>query len=134
MRAVAPVVLGSLLPADRASRDEALAAAMATLDDYLAHMSLPLQQQARLLLGALALLPARLLLLHTWSRWRNVAPERVEAFLLRARANRFFLLRRSYDFLQSMAVLAWFDLPAAWSEIGYPGPPVERPARQEAPW
>ena len=134
MRALAPVVLGSLLPADRAAREDALEAEMATLDDYLAHMSLPLQRQARLLLGALALLPVRLLLLGTWNRWRDVAPGRIEAFLLRARGSRFFLLRRIYDFLQSMAVLAWFDLPVACTEIGYPGPPIERPARLGAPW
>jgi len=134
MRAIAPVVLGSLLPADRPAREEALEASMATLDDYLAHMSLPLQRQARLLLGALDLPPVRLLLLGTWSRWRDIAPQRIEAFLLHMRVSRLFLLRRIYDFLQSMAVLAWFDLPVAWNEIGYPGPPIERPARLGAPW
>jgi len=128
MRALAPVVLGSLLPADRAAREEALAASMAALDDYLAHLSLPLQRQARLLLSALDLLPVRLLLLGTWSRWRDVAPERIEAFLLRTRGSRFLALRRCYVFLQSMAVIAWFDLPLAWDEIGYPGPPIERSA------
>jgi len=134
MRAVAPVVLGPLLPADRAARDESLAAAMATRDDYLAYMSLPVQRQARMLLGVLHLRPVRRLLLGTSAPWREVAPERIEAFLLRAQGSRFYVLRRVYDFLQSMSVLAWFDLREAWSEIGFPGPPVERPVRSGEPW
>jgi hypothetical protein len=128
MRTLVPVVLGPLLPADRGAREDALTAGMAALDDYLAHLSLPLQRQARLLLGVLDLLPVRLLLLGTWSRWRDVAPERIEAFLLRARGSRLRALRRCYVSLQAMAVIAWFDLPLAWDEIGYPGPPIERSA------
>ncbi len=134
MRAVAPVVLGPLLPTDGTARDASLAAAMATLDDYLAHLSLPLQRQARALLDVLALLPVRWLLLRSRVRWREATPERVEAFLRRAQQSRLFLLRRAYDFLQSMTVLAWFDLPVAWADIGYPGPPVERPAREGESW
>jgi hypothetical protein len=134
MRAVAPVILGPLLPAEHTARAAALEAGIASLDDYLAYLSLPLQKEARFLFGVLALLPVRLLLVGTWSRWPAVAPQRLEAFLRRARQSRFFLLRRIHAFLQSMAVLAWFDLPAAWDEIGYPGPPIERPVRTGDPW
>jgi hypothetical protein len=130
LRAVAPVVLGSLLPDDRATRDQAMDDAMWALDDYVAHLSLPLQGQARLLLALLHSAPARVVLLGTTERWRSAPPERVEDFLRRARHSRVFLLRRVYDFLQSMTVIAWFDLPVAWEAIGYPGPPVERPFHQ----
>ncbi len=128
LRAVAPVVLGSLLPADGVGREQALAAGMASVDDYLAHLSQPLQDEARSAFGMLDLLPARLLLLGTPSRWSDAAPLRVESFLRAARDSRFYMLRRMYVFLQSMTVLAWFDQPAAWPGVGYPGPPVERPA------
>ena len=127
LRAVVPVVLGPLLPEDPAARAQALDDALRALDDYLVHLSLPLQRQARGLLAALHLLPARLLLLGTARRWRDAAPVRVEAFLRRARGSRLFLLRRVYEFLHSMTMIAWFDLPVAWAEIGYPGPPIERP-------
>jgi hypothetical protein len=133
LRAVVPAVLGPLLPTERAARDAALEVGLTSLDDYLAHLSLPLQKETRFLFGALALLPVRLLFFGTWGGWSAVAPERVEAFLLRARDSRFFLLRRIYTSLQSLAVIAWFDLPVAWTEIGYPGPPIERPAPSAAP-
>jgi hypothetical protein len=132
IRACAPAVLGPLLPAEHAARDAALDAGMASLDEYLAHLSLPLQKEARFLLGVLALLPVRVLLLGTWSRWSAIVPERIEAFLGRARDSRFLVLRRTHAFLQSMVVIAWFDLPAAWNEVGYPGPPIERPTRPGA--
>lgn len=126
LRAVAPVVLGPLLPDERAPREQAIDDAMWALDDYVAHLSLPLQGQARTLLALLHSAPARLLLLGSAKRWRDVPPERIEAFLRRARHSRVFLLRRIYDFLQSITVIAWFDLPVAWEAIGYPGPPVAR--------
>jgi len=127
LRAVAPAVLGPLLPAEAHARAQALEAGLTNLDEYLAHLSLPLQKETRFLFGALDLLPVRLVLVRTWSRWPEVAPERVESFLRRARDSRFFLLRRIYASLQSLAVIAWFDLPVAWNQIGYPGPPIERP-------
>jgi len=134
MRAIMAVVLNPLLPAEPATREERLTEAMTALDDYLAYMSPPIQRQARMSLAALHMWPVRRGLLGTSSPWREIAPERIEAFLLRAHDSRFFLMRRLYDFVQSMSVLAWFDLPAAWGEIGYPGPPVERPARSGELW
>jgi hypothetical protein len=128
LRAVAPVVLGPLLPADAVARAQALDAGMASLDDYLAHLSLPLQDEARGVFGTLDLWPTRVLLLGTSRRWSDASPQQVESFLRSARDSRFYLLRRMYAFLQSMAVLAWFDQPAAWPAIGYPGPPIERAA------
>jgi hypothetical protein len=128
MRAVIPVVLGPLLPASGAARAQALDVGVANLDDYLAYLSLPLQEEAASVYDTLDLLPTRVLLVGTWSRWGEASPETIESFLRAAHASRFDLLRRMFAFLQSMAVLAWFDQPAAWQEIGYPGPPSDQPA------
>ena len=127
MRAVMPVVLGPLLPADAVARDQALDAGVTSLDDYLAHLSLPLQEEARSVFETLDLRPVRVLLVGTWGHWREASPATIESFLRTARDSRFDLLRRMFAFLQSMAVLAWFDQPAAWPAIGYSGPPLERP-------
>lgn len=130
LRAVMPVVLGSLLPSGREEREEALDEAMWALDDYVSHLSLPLQAEAKMLMNALALAPVRLLLLRTARRWRDAPPAAVDSFLRRTRGSRVYLVRRIYDSLHSMSVIAWFDLPRAWEAIGYPGPPVARPFEQ----
>ncbi|MCZ7686159.1 MAG: hypothetical protein M5U28_48325 [Sandaracinaceae bacterium] len=100
---------------------------MWAVDDYLAHLSLPLQREARVTLALLHSLPVRAALLRTARAWRDASPARVEAFLRSARESPVFLLRRVYDFLHSMTVIGFFDLPVVWSQVGYPGPPVERP-------
>ncbi len=127
LRAVAPVVLGELLPAERDQRKQALEEALEALDDYVGHLSLPLQEQARTLLAVIHFAPVRMALLRTTRRWSRATPTQIEAFLRRSRHSRVLLLRRIYDFLQSMTVISWFDLPRSWDAIHFPGPPVERP-------
>jgi len=131
LRAVMPVVLGSLLPTDDAAREEALAVGLATLDEYLAYLPLPLQREACDVFETLDLLPMRVLLAGTWRSWSETSPETIEAFLRSARQSRFDLVRRIFTFLQSMAVLAWFDQRAAWPGVGYGGPPIDRPLPSE---
>lgn len=132
LRAIIPVVLGSLLPADDAARERALSIGLSTLDDYLAYLPLPLQHEARDVFETLDLLPTRVLLAGSWDRWSEMPPETIESFLRSARQSRFDLVRRMFAFLQSMAVLAWFDQRAAWPAIGYGGPPIDRPLAREA--
>lgn len=131
LRAVIPVVLGSLLPVEDAARENALDIGLSMLDDYLAYLPLPLQHEARNVFETLDLLPTRVLLVGTWDRWSAAPPETIEAFLRSARQSRFDLVRRMFVFLQSMAVLAWFDQRAAWPPIGYGGPPIDRPLPRE---
>jgi hypothetical protein len=127
MRAVMPVVLGSLLPPDEPDRAHALDAGVVTLDEYVASLSVSLQTEAGNVFSTLDLMPMRIVLLGTTSGWGEMSPDTVESFLRSARTSRIELLRRMYTFLQSMAVLAWFDQRAAWPGIGYPGPPIVRP-------
>jgi hypothetical protein len=131
LRAVIPVVLGTLLPVEDAAREKALDVGLSTLDDYLAYLPVPLQHEARDVFETLDLLPTRVLLVGTWDRWSAAPPETIEAFLRSARQSRFDLVRRMFAFLQSMAVLAWFDQRAAWPAIGYGGPPIDRPLPSE---
>jgi len=132
LRAVAPAVLGMLLPASAAEREPVLEAAIARLDNYLSQLSLPLQKEAQDVFGTLTLWPVRVLLLGSGRRWSETSNEDVEAFLRSARQSRILLLRRSFSFLQSMVTLAYFDLPTAWKEVGYPGPLVAKPSTPES--
>lgn len=129
LRAIVPVVLGPLLPVDGVAREQAVDTGMATVDDYLARLSSPLQEEAHNLFATLDLWPVRVLLLGTWGCWRDASPHQVASFLGCARSSGVYPLRRIYAFVQSMAVLAWFDQPAAWPEVGYPGPPIKPIAR-----
>jgi hypothetical protein len=131
LRAVIPVVLGSLLPTEHADQGKAIDAGLSTLDEYLAYLPLPLQHEARDVFATLDLLPTRVLLVGTWDRWSEASPETIESFLRSARESRFDLVRRIFALLQSMAVLAWFDQRAAWPGIGYGGPPIDRPLASE---
>lgn len=131
LRAVIPVVLGPLLPSDEPARGKAVDVGLSTLDDYLAYLPLPLQHEACDVFDTLDLLPTRVVLVGTWSRWSETSPPTIEAFLRSARESRFDLVRRMFAFLQSMAVLAWFDQRGAWPGIGYGGPPIDRPLASE---
>lgn len=127
IRAIMPVVLGTLLPEREPERAQALDTGIATLDAYVAHLSPPLQAEAGNVFRTLDLLPVRVLLAGTTSRWSDMSPETIASFLRSAQTSRIELLRRIYVFLQSMAVLAWFDQPASWARIDYPGPPIDCP-------
>jgi hypothetical protein len=123
VRAVIPVVLGPCCraPARRASRRSRRAWRAST--NTTQSRSRCRSDEARDVFATLDLLPVRLLLLGMAALAGCFARCR-RAFLRSARQSRVFLLRRIFAFLQSMTVLAWFDQPAAWREIGYPGPPI----------
>lgn len=125
LRAVAPVVLGPLVDVRRPAGSAALDEAIDAIDDYLAHLSLPLQRQARVTLSLLRSPPARAALLRTTRPWPETSSTRIETALVGLQKSRVAALRRLYDFLHALIVLGWFDLPLAWEEIGYPGPPAE---------
>ena len=131
LRAVIPVVLGSLLPTEDADREKAMSVGLSTLDEYLAYLPQPLQHEARDVFETLDLRATRVLLAGTWGRWSEASPDTIESFLRSARESRFDLVRRMFAFLQSMAVLAWFDQRVAWPAIGYGGPPIDRPLASE---
>ena len=61
-------------PAPAPAREQALDAGVAALDDYLASLPLPLQDEARDVFETLDLLPVRVLLLGTWQRWQEASP------------------------------------------------------------
>ncbi len=67
--------------------------------------------------------PARGLLTGIWSDWPDVTPAQIEAFLERWRHSRLALLQAGYHALHDLILAAWYAEPAAWADIGYPGPP-----------
>ncbi len=122
LRSVTPVVLGGMIPATGDARERIIDDGIASLDDYVAHLSPWLQREVRDVFGMLDLWPVRLLLTGDSRPWREKPLQSVDSFLRSARESRLLLLRRVYSFLQSMVVLSFFDQPSAWQAVGYPGP------------
>ncbi len=132
LRAITPIVLGGLLPEAGSARESVLDAGLVSLDEYIAHLSSPLQREVRDLFGTLDLWPVRMLLTRSFSRWGDSSPDEVASFLRAAQRSRVFLLRRVYAFLQSLVVLSFFDQAVAWKQVGYPGPPIAAPDAKKA--
>ena len=122
LRAIAPAILDGCLPADAAQRERLLDDMLAAIDRYLSHLSPSVQKEALDGFGLLHFPPFRALVAGVWSRWPGATPEETTNFLRGFRDSRFQLFRSLYAFLQSVVVLGWFDLPAAWAYIGYDGP------------
>jgi hypothetical protein len=81
------------------------------------------QDEVGQLLALLRLLPSRLALTGIASALEDAEPAQIAAFLKRWRESRFDLLRAGYQALTQLLQAAWYDNPASWAAIGYPGPP-----------
>jgi len=81
------------------------------------------QAEVGQLLALLRFLPTRLALAGIASPLDEAPAADIAAFLDRWRESRFDLLRASYQALTQLIQAAWYDNPASWPAIGYPGPP-----------
>jgi hypothetical protein len=71
----------------------------------------------------LALPPARLAIARVSEPWSQASEADVRACLDRFRGSSLTLLRSAYGALHQLTFAAWYGNEAAWSRIGYPGPP-----------
>ena len=122
MAAASVAVLGELLPADPVERRVALAAAIDTIDDYLGHFPVHVQDEARQVFWMLGLWPVRALLAGVHAPWTEASPEELVAWLDSWQHSRWSLLREIYVLLQSLVSLGWFANPPGWPALGYPEP------------
>ncbi|MRW94212.1 hypothetical protein GJ699_29985 [Duganella sp. FT80W] len=122
LRAVIPVMLGPVLPAEPAARAAALEAACGRVRDAVLGLPLTTQKEVQDLFGLLALGPARRLLAGVAGGWEQADPHQVEAFLNSWRTHSLETLRAAYHALHDLIIGAWYADPSAWPAIGYPGP------------
>jgi hypothetical protein len=122
MRALVPVVLDSMLPADGAERDR-------MLDDLLQHIDLGcyrLGHPARKVVAQLFdLLNMRLT---RWpltgvGAWEQATPAQVQAFLERWRTSSFAMFNAGYRALVKLISVSFYGTRAGWAAANYPGPP-----------
>ena len=88
--------------------------------------SLPLRTQKEIsdLFGLLNMAPTRRLLAGV-PAWQEATPQQIAEFLQSWRTHRTDMLQTAYHGLHDLVIGGWYDEPAAWAAIGYPGPMKE---------
>jgi hypothetical protein len=121
--AVASVLLDGALPDDAAARAAALETTVANVTRAVEGLPPSAQRELGQLFALLAFAPTRIALAGITSSWNDASRADVAAMLARFRDSRFALLRSAYAALHQLVFAAWYGDPAAWTAIGYPGPP-----------
>ncbi len=122
LAAIAPVMLGPVLPAEAAARAAALDGAMTRTLAAIHGLPLGTQKEVQDLFGLLALAPARRWLAGVSGSWEQAAPQQVAAFLDHWRHHRLATLQTAYLALHDLILGPWYAEPSSWAAIGYPGP------------
>ncbi|WP_194756418.1 twin-arginine translocation pathway signal protein [Aliidiomarina indica] len=58
-----------------------------------------------------------------WRGWQHLQDDQIRAFLKRWQHSRVGLYRQGYQGICQLCQMAWYGVPQAWHNIGYPGPP-----------
>jgi len=123
LEALVPVVLAGALPADPAERWFAIAQTIEGFDRALSGLDPGIQDEIGQMLGVLLYAPTRITVAGVWSPWNEARPDEIAGFLSDWRGSRYELKRSGYRALTQLIKAGWYDNPAAWRVIGYPGPP-----------
>jgi hypothetical protein len=121
--AIVPVLLAGVLPAAAEAKRLAVAETVKGIDVALSGLAPSAQDELRQLFALLALPPARLAIARVSEPWSQASEADVRACLDRFRSSSLTLLRSAYGALHQLTFAAWYGNEAAWSRIGYPGPP-----------
>lgn len=123
LQALVPVVLAGALPAEAATRSQAVAETIEAFDRALSGLDPAIQEEIAQMLGLLVYAPTRIAVAGVWPAWRDASAEEVAAFLRDWRDSRYELKRSGYRALTQLIQAGWYDNPLAWRIIRYPGPP-----------
>ena len=123
VEALVPVVLDGSLPAAGPERAKAIADVAEAFRRAVTGLSPAVQAEVAQLMALLQFAPTRFAFTGIATPLGQAQAADIAAFLARWRASRFDLLRASYQALTQLIQAAWYDNPASWAAIGYPGPP-----------
>jgi hypothetical protein len=121
--AIVPVVLAGSLPEGTQARARAVADVVAAFDRAVSGLSPSVQREVEELFSVLRFGPTRLAFTGLWPAIEEATPAEIAAFLRRWRTSRFEIQRAGYQALTQLIQASWYDNPASWAAIGYPGPP-----------
>lgn len=120
--AITAGLLEGSLPSDTQDRATAIAAQVERLVATVSRLPLSTQRELSELLAILALPPGRLALTGLSTDWASASAVQVEAALETMRTSAFTVRRQVYHALRDLTRATWYAAPAAWLELGYPGP------------
>jgi len=121
--ALVPIVLAGSLPEEAAARLRVVRDTVQAFDRAVSGLAPAIQEEIGQLFSFLNFAPTRLAFAGLWTPVDEASADELKAFLLRWRASRFDVQRASYFALTQLIQAAWYDNPASWQAIGYPGPP-----------
>ena len=121
--AIAPVILAGALPVEAAARTQTLERVSADVGHVIANFTPPVRGEVHELFSLLDIGIARRVLTGVTSDWPSADPSEVSAFLERWRRSSFDTLQSGYHALHDLVLGAFYASPAAWSAVGYAGPP-----------
>lgn len=128
LAAIAAVILAGALPPQTEAREQAIDVLMLDLDRALAGLNPNTQDEVRELFSLLDFAPARWLVAGVRKPWNEAAADDIAGFLQDWRLSRWALLQSAYHALHELTYAAWYAQPAAWTAMGYAGPPVLAPS------
>lgn len=122
MRAITVAVCGDLLPPEGPAREARLARHMDQLDRQIAGFPPALRGDLGQLLTLLGTAPGRLGLMGLRSPWAEASAAEVQARLQVMGHSSLALRQQVFHALRDLNCLVFFNDPASWALVGYPGP------------
>jgi hypothetical protein len=121
--ALVPVVLAGALPAEPAANARAIRETVEAFDRAVAGLTASVQEEVAQLFSFLGFAPTRIFA-GLWVPVEEATAEELQTFLTRWRFSTFQLQRAGYAALTQLIQASWYGNTAAWTTIGYPGPPA----------
>lgn len=100
-----------------------LASALQSLDRMLAASSPAMRKEVYDLCDLATFAVTRGPVTGVWGGWQHLSPIHASDFLQRWQYSRIALYRQGYQGICQLCQMAWYGVPQAWHEVGYPGPP-----------
>ncbi len=131
MAALAGAVLADALPQDAAPRQLAMQAHLVRVDETIAGLPPPLQDELGELLTVLISAPGRRLLAGLSIDWPEASATDVSAALQDMRLSTVAVRQQAYHALRDLTHAAYFAHPDTWPYLGYTGQiPISTVAKQ----
>ncbi len=124
--ALVPQVLSKSFPGNL-SQEAAMQRVLLSLDDVIHTLQYHNRSQMRMMFDALTVAPLRLVAGASWTRWKDMSPEQVNAFLDNWKNSSISLKNMGHMSLTKLINISWYSQPESFVSTGYPGPPVKIP-------